>query len=240
MLAYRFWTPIILGLFASVGLTASDAQTKPLSYKRRGITRIAESKTNLPVLAERWMSVTLKTRDHEGQWRAVPNGSILYSGENMTLHVEMRKSAYIYVLYQTNDSPIQLLHPMRSDEHHPMPGLSEFRLPAPDSPDGDVFHLDGNPGLEKLYIIASASQQSLKVDQLKTILSGTKPRAIRKKGVAKKRKRKKHKTPRIMPEWGQAKRGRAKTRSSNATIDVVPDENGIAVLTLMVDHQVRE
>ena len=115
------------------------------------------------VQAQRWSRIndrlelryTLEVEREEGEERnpvAVTGG--FESGDRFTLRVRPTDDAYLYLFVSDTEGGYALVAP-RLEEDGSLPGPAEGGADAQLPPAGTSLRLDENPGVERLYLLAS-------------------------------------------------------------------------------------
>lgn len=229
------------------------------SWTSRGISRVKETDRAAPAVKDRWLSVTLLTRDEQGEWRGVADGKALYSGENMALRVELKQPAFIYVMNRTDDGPLVPLYPKDDTENVRLPGNTRIQLPPP-AADGtaEVYQLDENPGIERLFVAATDTKVTLSPESLRGLADPkdvlrqppppatapspkpTPPPAMAPSPKPTKKRRRASAGVKVDPRVGVASslltRGVVRKRDKSPTVDAAPDAQGVAQVVLRIEH----
>ena len=268
-----FWSTPRMRMSVLCGAVVGLATLAPLTevmaaddaYRTRGFVRKQSAEKAAPALRHRGLSVSLLTVDNQKQAYSVPSGSTLYSRERIALEIILSSAAYVYVMYQTEGGPMDILYPADGQENLRLPSGQRLRIPPLDSPYGDVLELDDQTGREQLYVVSSQKQLPPDVERLLPAIKAPGLPAWKadgrplpqKGGAAKAQRRAERVAPhggapvryppetsvtqkRKRPRLNRRTRGIVRTRKTGGIIDAQPDHDGIAVVVVEINHKSRQ
>lgn len=122
------------------------------------------TKSSSPAVDAGSVKIQIKAA-YQSQWEELPPYSVIPSGAKIDLAVESSHPVHLYVGLWTAKDALTLLSPLEQDPPIIAPKQTIVHLPGP----GLWYQLDGNPGKEVLYVVAS--RQPLSADRVKHILS---------------------------------------------------------------------
>ena len=138
------FTSVLVGLVAAGGVQA----------QQRGAAHV-EARQWSRINDRLELRYTLEIEGEEGEERrpvAVTDG--FESGDRFTLRVRPTEDAYLYLFVSDTEGGFTLVAPRLEDDGSlpgPASGGADAQLPA----SGTSLRLDGNPGVERLYLLAS-------------------------------------------------------------------------------------
>lgn len=135
----------------------NDAPGSPDDLQARGAFRAIEDgdgRNATPELADRWLTVTIKTQATDLSWWAIAAGGQLRSGEVVVVDVDLYRPAHVYVINVSATGRSTLLYPAAVIEEDTQLDRGRHRLP-PKRSDAPYIKLDDEIGVEHFFIIAT-------------------------------------------------------------------------------------
>jgi hypothetical protein len=177
-----------------------------------------------------------------GETGLVQNGSTLYNGDQIELHVQVGQAAWVYLLRIDSQGETERLYPAPGEPAQVQPGTDQ-RIPADR---GFALTMDDHPGIERLVLIASTHPLGPAERRLLARLNagpGGPERASPRQGRAAAARRPPAEASDPHPGPSRAtetlrgvSRGRVRYGVSGRAIDVASDATGVAVAVLQYRH----